>query len=84
MRLVCLLLRLLRLMHCQLYFEDADEYAPLLNIKKTRKRTVKGSKRPSVPMVCILRSLDYGLSDQIRLGFLPTNLTVISKSSYRI
>jgi hypothetical protein len=35
----------------ELYFEHAEEYAPLLNIKRSRKRPLKGSKRPAVPMV---------------------------------
>ena len=35
----------------QLYFEHADVYAPLLNLKKTKKKAVKGSKRPAVSMV---------------------------------
>ncbi|KAF1969915.1 hypothetical protein BU23DRAFT_601307 [Bimuria novae-zelandiae CBS 107.79] len=34
----------------ELYFEQADEFAPLLNIKKTRRKSSKGSKRPAVPM----------------------------------
>ncbi|KAF2742628.1 DNA mismatch repair protein MutS [Sporormia fimetaria CBS 119925] len=34
----------------ELYFEHADEYAPLLNIKKTKKRPLKGSKRAAVSM----------------------------------
>jgi DNA mismatch repair ATPase MutS len=34
----------------ELYFEHADEYAPLLNIKKSRRKAQKGSNRPSVPM----------------------------------
>ena len=35
----------------QLYFEHADEYAPLLNLKKSKKKAVRGSKRPAVSMV---------------------------------
>ncbi|PVI08133.1 DNA mismatch repair protein muts [Periconia macrospinosa] len=34
----------------ELYFEHADEFAPLLNIKKSKKKAVKGSKRPPVSM----------------------------------
>ncbi|KAJ4296256.1 MutS protein 1 [Kalmusia sp. IMI 367209] len=34
----------------ELYFEHADEFAPLLNIKKSRRKASKGSKRPAVPM----------------------------------
>ncbi|KAF2013535.1 hypothetical protein BU24DRAFT_350928 [Aaosphaeria arxii CBS 175.79] len=34
----------------ELYFEHADEYAPPLNIKKSRRKAQKGSKRPAVPM----------------------------------
>ncbi|KAF2187668.1 DNA mismatch repair protein MutS [Zopfia rhizophila CBS 207.26] len=34
----------------ELYFEQAEEYAPLLNLKKARKKASKGSKRPAVPM----------------------------------
>jgi hypothetical protein len=35
----------------QLYFEHADVYAPLLSLKKTKRRAVKGSKKPAVSMV---------------------------------
>jgi hypothetical protein len=35
----------------QLYFEHADVYAPLLNLKKTKRKVVKGSKKPAVSMV---------------------------------
>ncbi|KAF2442335.1 hypothetical protein P171DRAFT_65803 [Karstenula rhodostoma CBS 690.94] len=51
---------LLKFSHCvlltrvggfyELYFEQADEYAPLLNIKKAKRKTSKGSKRPTVSM----------------------------------
>ncbi|CAI6283250.1 unnamed protein product [Periconia digitata] len=34
----------------ELYFEHADEYAPLLNIRKSKKRPLKGSKKPAVSM----------------------------------
>ncbi|KAI0583359.1 DNA mismatch repair protein mutS [Pyrenophora tritici-repentis] len=34
----------------ELYFEHADEFAPLLNLKKSKKKTMKGSKKPAVPM----------------------------------
>ncbi|KAF2132557.1 DNA mismatch repair protein muts [Dothidotthia symphoricarpi CBS 119687] len=34
----------------ELYFEHADEYAPLLNIKKTSRKTSKASKKPRVSM----------------------------------
>ncbi|KAF2791878.1 DNA mismatch repair protein MutS [Melanomma pulvis-pyrius CBS 109.77] len=34
----------------ELYFEHADEYAPLLNIKRTKRRTQRDSKRPAVSM----------------------------------
>ncbi|KAF1997593.1 DNA mismatch repair protein muts [Amniculicola lignicola CBS 123094] len=34
----------------QLYFEHADEYAPLLNIKKTKRKPAKSSKKPAVSM----------------------------------
>lgn len=34
----------------ELYFEHADEYASLLNIKKSKKKPLKGSKRPAVSM----------------------------------
>jgi hypothetical protein len=34
----------------QLYFEHADVYAPLLNLKKTKRKAVKGSKKPAVSM----------------------------------
>ncbi|KAF2281282.1 uncharacterized protein EI97DRAFT_368154 [Westerdykella ornata] len=34
----------------ELYFEHADEYAPLLNIKKTRRKPTRGSSRPAVSM----------------------------------
>jgi hypothetical protein len=38
----------------QLYFEQADEYAPLLNLKKAKRKASKGSKKPAVSMVCEL------------------------------
>ncbi|KAF2730035.1 DNA mismatch repair protein MutS [Polyplosphaeria fusca] len=34
----------------EMYFDDADEYAPLLNLKKSKRKTQKGSKRPAVSM----------------------------------
>ncbi|CAA9957476.1 DNA mismatch repair protein mutS [Pyrenophora teres f. maculata] len=34
----------------ELYFEHADEFAPLLNLKKSNKKAIKGSKKPAVPM----------------------------------
>ncbi|KAF1959386.1 hypothetical protein CC80DRAFT_467925 [Byssothecium circinans] len=34
----------------ELYFEHADEFAPLLNIKKSKRKAMKGSKRPAVSM----------------------------------
>ncbi|KAH7123616.1 muts domain V-domain-containing protein [Dendryphion nanum] len=34
----------------EMYFEHADEYAPLLNIKKSKRKPLKGSKRPTVSM----------------------------------
>ncbi|KAF1932457.1 DNA mismatch repair protein muts [Didymella exigua CBS 183.55] len=34
----------------ELYFEQADEYAPLLNLKKAKRKASKGSKRPAVSM----------------------------------
>lgn len=34
----------------ELYFEHADEFAPLLNIKKTKRKVSKGSKKPAVSM----------------------------------
>ncbi|KAF2261837.1 DNA mismatch repair protein MutS [Lojkania enalia] len=34
----------------ELYFEHADEFAPLLNLKKSRRKASKGSKKPAVPM----------------------------------
>ncbi|KAF2653337.1 hypothetical protein K491DRAFT_603101 [Lophiostoma macrostomum CBS 122681] len=34
----------------ELYFEHADQYAPLLNIKKSKRRPMKSSKRPAVSM----------------------------------
>jgi hypothetical protein len=35
----------------QLYFEHADEYAPLLNIKKSKRKAARASKKPAVSMV---------------------------------
>jgi hypothetical protein len=35
----------------QLYFEHADEFAPLLNIKKSKKKAARASKKPAVSMV---------------------------------
>ncbi|KAF2636162.1 hypothetical protein P280DRAFT_473302 [Massarina eburnea CBS 473.64] len=34
----------------ELYFEHADEFAPLLNIKKSKRKTVRGNKKPAVSM----------------------------------
>ncbi|KAF2831188.1 hypothetical protein CC86DRAFT_282088 [Ophiobolus disseminans] len=34
----------------ELYFEHADEFAPLLNIRKSKRKALKGSKRPAVSM----------------------------------
>ncbi|KAH7086726.1 muts domain V-domain-containing protein [Paraphoma chrysanthemicola] len=34
----------------ELYFEHADEFAPLLNLRKSKRKTVKGSKKPAVSM----------------------------------
>ncbi|KAF2869468.1 muts domain V-domain-containing protein [Massariosphaeria phaeospora] len=34
----------------ELYFEHAEEFAPLLSIKKSKRKTMKGSKRPAVSM----------------------------------
>ncbi|KAH5319376.1 DNA mismatch repair protein Mut3-like protein [Parastagonospora nodorum] len=34
----------------ELYFEHADELAPLLNLRKSKRKTVKGSKKPAVSM----------------------------------
>ncbi|KAJ4350766.1 MutS protein 1 [Ascochyta clinopodiicola] len=34
----------------ELYFEHADEYAPLLNLKKAKRKPSKGSKKPAVSM----------------------------------
>ncbi|KAF3038529.1 DNA mismatch repair ATPase msh1 [Didymella heteroderae] len=45
---------MLKFNHCvlvtRLYFEQADEYAPLLNLKKATRKTSKSSKRPAVSM----------------------------------
>ncbi|KAJ8113104.1 hypothetical protein OPT61_g4686 [Boeremia exigua] len=51
---------MLKLDHCvlvtrvggfyELYFEHADEYAPLLNLKKAKRKPSKGSKKPAVSM----------------------------------
>jgi hypothetical protein len=38
----------------QLYFEHADELAPLLNLRKSKRKAVKGSKKPAVSMVSAL------------------------------
>jgi hypothetical protein len=45
-----------RLTAGQLYFEQADEYAPLLNLKKAKRKASKGSKKTAVSMVSLLRS----------------------------
>ncbi|EUC28644.1 hypothetical protein COCCADRAFT_108592 [Bipolaris zeicola 26-R-13] len=34
----------------ELYFEHADEFSPLLNIRKTKRKALKGSKKPPVSM----------------------------------
>ncbi|KAF1833311.1 DNA mismatch repair protein muts [Decorospora gaudefroyi] len=34
----------------ELYFEHADEFAPLLNLKKAKRKALKGSKKPAVSM----------------------------------
>ncbi|KAF3001407.1 DNA mismatch repair ATPase msh1 [Curvularia kusanoi] len=34
----------------ELYFEHADEFAPILNLKKSKRKTSKGSKKPAVSM----------------------------------
>ncbi|KAF2035994.1 hypothetical protein EK21DRAFT_53750 [Setomelanomma holmii] len=34
----------------ELYFEHADEFAPLLNLRKSKRKTIKGSKKPAVSM----------------------------------
>ncbi|KAF2118151.1 muts domain V-domain-containing protein [Lophiotrema nucula] len=34
----------------ELYFDHADDFAPLLNLKKSKRKTSKGSKRPAVSM----------------------------------
>ncbi|KAL5121325.1 MutS protein 1 [Pleosporales sp. CAS-2024a] len=34
----------------ELYFEHADELAPLLNIRKSKRKPVKGSRKPAVSM----------------------------------
>ncbi|KAI8939879.1 hypothetical protein NX059_003612 [Plenodomus lindquistii] len=34
----------------ELYFEHADEFAPLLNLKKSKRKALKGSKKPAVSM----------------------------------
>ncbi|USP76955.1 hypothetical protein yc1106_04229 [Curvularia clavata] len=34
----------------ELYFEHAEEFAPLLNIKKSKRKALKGSKKPAVSM----------------------------------
>ncbi|KAF2202882.1 hypothetical protein GQ43DRAFT_447827 [Delitschia confertaspora ATCC 74209] len=34
----------------ELYFEHADEFAPLLNLKKSRRKPSRGSKKPPIPM----------------------------------
>ncbi|KAL1794569.1 hypothetical protein ACET3X_006385 [Alternaria dauci] len=34
----------------ELYFEHADEFAPLLNIKKTKRKVSKASKKPRISM----------------------------------
>ncbi|KAG9188911.1 hypothetical protein G6011_07616 [Alternaria panax] len=34
----------------ELYFEHADEFAPLLNIKKSKRKIPKGSKMPAISM----------------------------------
>ncbi|CAO2656989.1 Nn.00g057920.m01.CDS01 [Neocucurbitaria sp. VM-36] len=34
----------------ELYFEHADEFAPLLNLKKAKRKAIRGSKKPAVSM----------------------------------
>lgn len=34
----------------ELYFDHADEFAPLLNLKKTKRKALRGSKKPPVSM----------------------------------
>ncbi|OAL56014.1 hypothetical protein IQ07DRAFT_498042 [Pyrenochaeta sp. DS3sAY3a] len=34
----------------ELYFEHADEFAPLLNLRKSKRKAVRGSKKPAVSM----------------------------------
>ncbi|ORY19448.1 muts domain V-domain-containing protein [Clohesyomyces aquaticus] len=34
----------------ELYFEHADEYAPLLNLKKAKRKASRGSNKPAIPM----------------------------------
>ncbi|KNG46586.1 DNA mismatch repair protein mutS [Stemphylium lycopersici] len=34
----------------ELYFEHADEFAPLLNLKKSKRKVAKGSKKPALSM----------------------------------
>ncbi|KAH7399636.1 muts domain V-domain-containing protein [Pyrenochaeta sp. MPI-SDFR-AT-0127] len=34
----------------ELYFEHADEFAPLLNLKKSKRKALRGSKKPAVSM----------------------------------
>ncbi|KAI4701719.1 hypothetical protein J4E81_003459 [Alternaria sp. BMP 2799] len=42
---------MLKFSHCVLlYFEHADEFAPLLNIKKSKRKVSRGSKKPAVSM----------------------------------
>lgn len=56
--------------HVKLYFEHAEEYGPLLNLKVAQKPTRAGP----VPMVCMMVVSDVGihLMIAVRIPVSPT------------
>lgn len=67
----------------ELYFEHAEEFAPLLNLKSARRPTRPGA--PIVPMVCLLpQSSDMMLILSTRQDSPSFNWIDISRFWYRI